>query len=108
MSTIKPWMDAIGQHMWRFYFSRRDADPERMTEPNRRQWQACSAAMTRFSREERDVMEMYFTSEWGKDLVTVAEYSEKNMMDVNRIWEIIKSANRAACEERGLIDRRGV
>ena len=105
---MKPWMDAIGQHMWRFFFSRRNADPQQMTEPNMRQWMACSTALARFSREERDVIEMYFTSEWGKDLVAVEEYSEKNMMNVNRIWDIIKNANRAACEERGLVDRRGV
>lgn len=105
--NIRPWIDAVGQHMWRFFFSRPDADPEQMTDSNRQQWEACKRALTLFSKNERAVIEKYFSSGWGKDMTVVEEYSKQTGIAVNRIWDIVKAANRAACEERGLIDRKG-
>lgn len=102
----KPWIDAIGNHMWRFYYSRRNADPAQMGPASRKQWEACHRALSRFNVTERDVMRTYYTSEWGRDLHTVEDYSARTGMSVNNIWNIIKTANRTAAEERGLIDRR--
>lgn len=106
MRSIRQWIDVVGQHMWRFYFSRPDASPESMTEPNRLQWEACSRAVALFSKEEYDILRVYFTSPWGKDLRVVEEYATQNGIPTVRIWATIKLANRAAAEERGLVDRR--
>jgi len=105
---IRQWIDVIGNHMWRFYFSRPDADPGTMTDPNRLQWEACSRAVTLFSREEYEILHMYFTSPWGKDLHVVEDYAEQTGQTTIKIWSTIKAANRAAAEERGLVDRKGV
>lgn len=102
----KPWIDAIGNHMWRFYYSRRNADPAQMGPASRKQWEACHRAITRFNTEEQNVMQMYYMTEWGHDLHAVEDYSARSGMTVNNIWNIIKTANRAAAEERGLIDKR--
>ena len=101
----KPWIDAVGNHMWRFYYSRPDAEPSRMSAANREQWEACNRALRRFSNAEQEIMRMYYTSEWGRDLHTVEDYSANTGVSVGRIWDAIKAANRAAAEERGLIDR---
>lgn len=101
----KPWIDAIGNHMWRFFYSRPNADPSGMSPANRKQWEACQRAVNRFSEPEQDVMRMYYTSEWGRDLHSIEDYSAKTGMPTSRIWTIIKTANRVAAEERGLIDR---
>ena len=101
----KPWIDAVGNHMWRFYYSRPGADPSRMSAANREQWEACNRALGRFSKAEQDIMRMYYTSEWGRDLHTAEDYSARTGTPVSRIWNTIKASNRAAAEERGLIDR---
>ena len=101
----KSWIDAIGNHMWRFYFSRPDADPSGMEPSNRAQWEACHRAINRYNRTAQDIMRSYYTCEWGRDLHAVEDYSARTGMSINNIWNIIKSANRAAAEERGLIDR---
>jgi hypothetical protein len=94
--------------MWRFFFSRpENVDPTIMTEPNRLQYEACRRAITRFSREEREIISMYFSSAWGKDMRAVDDYSKSTGVAVNRIWDVVKAANRTACEERGLIDVKG-
>lgn len=105
-ALAKPWIDAIGNHMWRFYYSRHNADPSQMGPASRKQWEACHRAISRFNDEEQNVMQMYYTSEWGRDLHAVEDYSARTGMSVNNIWNIIKTANRIAAEERGLIDRR--
>lgn len=92
--------------MWRFYYSRYNADPAQMGPANRKQWEACHRAISRFNNAEQNVMQMYYTSKWGQDLHDVEDYSERSGMTVNNIWNIIGAANRAAVEERGLIDRR--
>lgn len=102
----KPWIDAVGNHMWRFYYSRQSADPEKMNMANRRQWEACSRALGRFSKAEQDIMRAYYTSEWGQDLYAVEDYSARTGIAVGRIWNVIKLANRAAAEERGLVEKK--
>lgn len=102
----KPWIDSIGNHMWRFYYSRPHADPSTMGNANRKQWEACDRAICRFSKSEQDIMRMYYTSEWGRDLHAVEEYSARTGTSVSHIWNTIKASNRAAVEERGLLDRR--
>lgn len=101
----KPWIDVVGNHMWRFYYSRPNADSATMTNANRLQWEACNRAIGRFSNAEQEIMRMYYTSEWGRDLHAVEDYSARTGTAVNRIWNTVKAANRAAAEERGLIDR---
>lgn len=102
----KSWIDAIGNHMWRFYFSRPDADPSGMEPSNRAQWEACHRAMNRYNRTAQDIMRSYYTCEWGHDLHAMDAYSARTGITTDRIRFIIHSANRAAAEERGLIDRR--
>lgn len=101
----KPWIDAVGNHMWRFYYSRPDADPSGMSLSNREQWEACNRALGRFSKAEQEIMRMYYTSEWGRDFRAVEDYSARTGISVSHIWNTIKTSNRAATEERGLIDR---
>ena len=95
-------------HMWRFYFRYANKDLDKMTEPNKCNWNACDRAIRKFNDQERDVLNQYYMTGYGKyqDMTLVAIYSYKTGMSESDIWKLIKKANYEVIVERGLMDRR--
>lgn len=95
-------------HMWRFYFRYANRDPDKMTEPNKNNWNACDRAIKKFTDTERDVINKYYMTGYGKyeDMTLVAAYSYQTGISKSDIWELIKKANYEVIVERGLMDRR--
>ena len=105
---IKPWYYNTAVHMWRFYFRAMDANPDKMTEPNKLNWQACDRVFKITDPAHIDAMRMYYMTEIGKfnDMKAVKDYSSRNGMPEADIWDIINTANYSVIVERGLMDRR--
>ncbi len=101
---MRTWIEATGNHMWRFYYSRPDADPSVMTDANREQWEACHKALEQFSATEKEIIQMYYTSDWKNDLPTVKDFSARTGIAEPKIWKTLKAAKKAVLAERGLID----
>ena len=62
---IEAWYFNTAVHMWRFYFSVINPVPDRMTSPNRLNYEACSRAIQFFSKDDIDIMRMYYRSKIG-------------------------------------------
>ena len=103
------WWRSVSQHMWRTYFALRQngCEPEKLQGAKRRIYDACHPLYTtKFEPDEQEILRMYFTSQWGRDLHAVENYSRTRKIPSSSVWSVIRQANRAVMVEIGLLERK--
>lgn len=104
------WWRNTSTHMWRTYFAlvKNGFSWNALTPPNKRIYAICNHLFVkRFSPDEQDILRMFFTTRYGSDYrEAVNIYSAERNIPVNRIWIVVKRANRIVMEECGFLDRK--
>lgn len=108
MQATNEWWRGTAQHMWRAFFSmeRHRKDTEKLSDVNRKTYDACNYVYQRkFTEEDREILRMFFSPHRNSDY-PIEEYAKEHNMSVNAVWIVIKRANRLVMETVGLLEKR--
>lgn len=106
----KPWWWNTAVHCWRVYFAmQRDGVGEwsEVPLPKQRMYALCNHLyLKKFVKTDQDILQMYFTTEWGDDQYIVEDYSVRNDTPTSVIWIVITRACRMIMEDIGLLEKK--
>jgi len=94
-------------HMWRFYIRYMDGNIPNISDPDRANWTACHSVYSRIRPEWQTVVSIYYRCP-ELNSQSIEDYCSQRSMPMATVWKIIRSVQRMAAEERGLIAERTI
>lgn len=98
----KPFFEEYATHAYRFYAKNPVVRASEVKKSELENWEACDAALRRFSKEDRAVVLAVFGSKCSVPDAVKCISHELALSD-NYIWQLLNRVTRAFAERRGLI-----